>query len=372
MKRLFVNPLLLTLVTLPALLLPMAAAALQLTPQQISTANLSTTLVTEQQASATLRVNGTLRADQQRLFRVSPVVDGLVTELNVVEQTQVHKGQVLARLYSNTLGQAQADYLAALAHYDVAEADYQRIKSLREDGVVSESRLIAADSQYKTAHAILDQHQRALTLAGMTPAQIEKIAQHPDNIAEYPLISPADGVLLTVSAENGQMLAAGESAFRIADLSVIWANVRIPVARISDVQIGAKATLKVAAFPQLSFSGQLETLSGEVDESSQTLAGRVVIDNKQGLLRPGMYVQAQLEGARYSGLMVPESALFRRGNDNYLFVVTGPGQYQPTKVTAMPPQGGWVKIESGISAGAEVVSGGVAELKSHWQYQGGE
>jgi len=372
MKRLFVKPLLSTLAAMPLLLLPVLAAALELTEQQMSNTSLNTTVVTDRAASDSLTVNGTIRADQQRLFRVSPVVDGLVTELNVVAQSQVRKGQVLALLHSNTLGQAQADYLEALAHYDVAQADYRRIKGLREDGVVSESRLISADSQYKTAHAALDQRHRALTLAGMSGSQIEMIAQHPDNIAEYPLLSPAKGVLLRVAVEHGQMLAAGESAFHLADLSVVWANVRIPVARIRDVQLGANATLQIAAYPEMSFSGRLDALSGEVDEDSQTLAGRVVVDNKQGLLRPGMYVQARLEGASHTGLMVPESAIFRRGNDNYLFTVTGPRQYQPVKVTVAPPQNGWVSIESGVSAGVEVVSSGVAELKSHWQYQGGE
>ena len=106
--------------------------------------------------------------------------------------------------------------------------------------------------------------------------------------------------------------------------------------------------------------------------SSQTVAGRVVIDNQQGLLRPGMYVQAELKGVARSGLMVPQSAVFRRGNDNYVFIVSGPRNFEPVKVTTGQPTGGWTRIDSGVKAGDVVVSSGVAELKSHWQYQGGE
>ncbi len=372
MKPLFMKSLLALPFTLSLSAAPLIANALELTSQQMANVSLSTTTIAQREAAASMTVNGTLRADQQRLFRVSPVVDGLVTELKVVEQTQVRKGQLLARLRSKTLGQAQTDYLEARVRNDVAQADYLRIKGLSDDGVVATSRLLAVESQYKMADAMLDQRYRELTLAGMSNAQIEALAQHPDNIAGYALFSPVNGMLLEVGVENGQMLAAGETAFRIADLSIVWADVQIPVARMGDVALGAKATVRVAAYPQQRFSGRLETLSGEVDINSQTLSGRVVIDNRQGLLRPGMYVQTELQGITQSGLMVPASAVFRRGQDRYVFTVTGPRSFEPTKISAGKPTGAWVRIDSGVKAGDVVVSSGVAELKSHWQYQGDE
>lgn len=361
-----------TLTIALSLLLPLSSNALELTPQQQSSLKLTTTTVKERQSAAALIVNGTLRADQKRLFRIAPVVEGLVTELKVVEHAAVRKGQLLAQLHSNTLGQVQAEYLEALARHEVAQSDYQRTKTLSDEGVVAKSRLQEADSQRKTAQAVLDQARRALTLAGVSTAQIENFTRNPDNIADYPLLSPADGVVLEVAVENGQLLAAGETAFRIADLSVVWADIRVPVAQIGQVTPGAKAVIKMAALPEQSFSGQIQSLSGEVNAENQTIAGRVVIDNRQGRLRPGMYVQAELQGAAQIGLMVPQSAVFRRGNDNYLFKVSGPRNYEPIKVTLGDSSTGWVTISSGIAAGAEIVSGGVAELKSHWQYQGGE
>ncbi|HHJ80175.1 MAG TPA: hypothetical protein ENJ65_00915, partial [Candidatus Tenderia electrophaga] len=92
MKPRFVKTLLATV-----LALPLAVNALELTVQQMANVTLSTATVASREAAETITVNGTLRADQQRLFRVSPVVDGLVTELKVVAQTTVRKGQVLAR-----------------------------------------------------------------------------------------------------------------------------------------------------------------------------------------------------------------------------------------------------------------------------------
>ena len=367
MKIAFVKSLLMMLMILPA-----AAHALELTPQQMANLQLKTTKAVERQAATVITVNGDLRADRQRVFRIAPVVDGLVTALNVVEHAAVRKGQVLANLHSNALGQAQAEYLEARARHEVTRAEHLRIKGLYQDGVVSESRLLEAESRDKTAQAELDQRRHALSMAGLNAAQIARLNERTEQIAEYPLLSPADGVVLEVGVENGQFLAAGVTAFRIADLSVLWADIRIHVAQISQTPIGATAVIKTAAFPQQSFEGRLQSLSGEADAKSQTISGRVVIDNRAGLLRPGMYVQAELKGAARTGLMVPRSAVFRRGNDDYLFTVGGPRRFEPVKVTLGGTYEDWVSITAGITAGTEVVSGGVAELKSHWQYQGGE
>lgn len=357
-------------VVLALLLLPLAANALELTPQQQSTLKLSTATLKERQSAATITVNGTLRADQKRLFRIAPVVEGLVTELNVVEHATVRKGQLLAQLHSNTLGQAQAEYLEAMSRHSMTQADFQRVKSLRDDGVVSDSRLLEADSLNKSAQAVLDQKRRALTLAGLSAVQIDKLPNHPDELADYPLFSPANGIVLEVAVESGQLLAAGETAFRIADLSVVWADIRVPVAQLGQIKKGSKAVIKIAALPQQNFSGELQSLSGETDMENQTVAGRVVVDNRQGLLRPGMYVQAELQGASQTGLMAPQGAVFRRGNDSYIFKVTGPRSYEPLKVTTGDSNGGWITIKAGVAAGTEIVTSGVAELKSHWQYQG--
>ena len=109
-----------------------------------------------------------------------------------------------------------------------------------------------------------------------------------------------------------------------------------------------------------------------MDAQSQTLTGRIVLDNPDGWLRPGMYAEVVLSGIAKEGLMVPAGAVFRVGDQVYLFKVLGNGRFEPMSVEIGVGAEGWVPIHRGIEAGAEVVSGGVAELKSHWQYQGGE
>lgn len=347
------------------------AADLELTPQQLANAKLTTTVVGARDSQARLSLTGTLRADRRKSYAVAPVVEGVVTELKVVEHERVRKGQVLARLRSNTLGQSQADYLEALARFDLAQSERNRIESLWKDGVVAESRWLQIDSEYKSARATLDARRRLLSLTGLTEQQVTALAKGSGQLAEFTLFSPIDGLVVNVEIESGQLLAAGQAAFHVDDHSTLWVVVKIPVVSLSQAKVGAEAMVQIQANPDKPYRGQLESLGGEVDVDSQTLAGHIVVDNRDGLLRPGMHAQVALSGLATQGLMVPANAVFRMGDQAYVFKVAGPRRYQAVVITTGPAREGWLPVRSGLTAGTEIVSEGVAELKSHWQYQGG-
>ena len=180
------------LATLFFLLIPALAPAaeLELTQEQLTSAGLTTTTVTTRELKPRLKLTGALTADRRKSNRVTPVVDGMVTELLAVENEAVRKGQVLARLRSNSLGQAQADYLETLARFELARAERARIEGLWKDGIVAESRWLKVDSEYKSARATLDARRRLLSLAGLSDRQIQALAQKPDRLAEFELTSP--------------------------------------------------------------------------------------------------------------------------------------------------------------------------------------
>ncbi len=348
------------------------AAPLQLTPAQLANFKLTTATVSTRESLTQLKLNAVLTADRRKTYRVAPVVDGLVTTLQVVAHEEVRKGQVLAQLRSHSLGQAQAEYLEALARFDLARAERTRIEGLWKDGVVAESRWLKVDSEYKSARATLQARRRLLSLTGLSDKQIERLAKQPNRLAVFDLTSPIDGLVTGVEIESGQLLSAGQAAFHVDDLSTLWAMVKIPVARLPQVKIGVEAKIRVQASPGQSYRGTLESLGGVVDTQSQTLTGRIVLANPEGLLRPGMYAEVSLSGVTSQGLMVPAAAVFRVGDQNYVFKVLGDGRFEPVAVETGVVAGGWVPVVSGIAANAIIVSSGVAELKSHWQYQGGE
>lgn len=346
--------------------------AVELTPQQANTIKLSTQQAELRETQLVQAFSGTLDTDRRKRFRVAPFVEGMVIELRAVEYQRVKKGDVLARLRSASLGQVQADYVDALARYRLANAERNRLQGLWKDGVIAESRWLQADAEFKSAAAALDQRRRQLMLAGLSNEQIERLESHPDQLAEFELTSPAEGVVLHSEVDTGQTLAAGESAFHVADLSTMWVDVRIPVASLAGIVPGTAATVTVSGRASQPYRGKLQALGAGVDQGTQTITGRVVVDNHDGALRPGLYAKVELQASSARQLMVPTSAVFRSGNQAYVFKATGERRYTPTPVMLSTEVQGWIGIQDGLTAGDEVVSSGVAELKSHWQYQGGE
>ncbi len=362
------------LIVLSFLLAPILvfSAELQLTPAQLVNVNLSTITVDSREGLTSLNLNGMLVADQRKTHRVAPVVEGIVMTLDVVAHETVSKGQILARLHSQSLGQAQADYLEALARYELARSERTRIEGLWKDGVVAESRWLSVDSEYKIADATLAARRRLLSLTGLTDKQVEQLAVQPNQFAVFDLTSPIDGLVTDVEIESGQLLSAGQPAFHIVDLSSLWAMVKIPVASLEKVNIGGNAEISVQGSSGQLYHGKLESLGGEVDATSQTLDGRIVLDNPEGKLLPGMYAKIKLSGIASQGLMVPAGAVFQVGEQNYIFKVLAEDRFEPVAVVTGIEASGWIPIISGIGANETIVSSGVAELKSHWQYQGGE
>jgi cobalt-zinc-cadmium efflux system membrane fusion protein len=323
----------LLIIALPLASVLAESAELELNPEQLKTAHLTTITVTSQENASRLKLTGSLTTDQRKSHRIAPVVEGVITELHVVTHDRVRKGQVLATLRSNTLGQAQADYLEALSLFQLTQTEKIRIASLTRDGIVAESRLLKVNSDYKTARANLEQRRRLLSLAGLTDQQIKALEDKPDLLAEFELTSPIDGVVTASTIEPGQLLSAGEAAFH---------------------------------------HGKLQSLGGEVSRQSQTLAGRIVVVNSEGLLYPGMYAEVSLSGVANHSLMVPASAVFKIGDQAYVFQSLSAGRFEPIPVDIGAETDNLIPIQSGLKVGATIVTDGVAELKSHWQYQGGE
>lgn len=352
-------------------LIPMLALGreLELTPEQAANVALETTEVIQRKVSFRLSLTGRLVKNQRRSFHVAPIVEGVVEAVEAVAHDEVTKGQVLARLRSDTLGQAQADYLDALAQFDLAQTERRRIEGLWREGIVAENRWLQADSDNKRATAALDQKRRLLALVGLSETQIRALKNHPDRLAQFELVSPSDGVVLDSEVEIGQVLSAGETAFHIIDLSSLWAEVHIPVANLSNVTVGAIAQIRVQARPEQAIQGRLVSLGGEVEERSQTVVGRIVVNNPDRLLRPGMYAQVELTGITYEGPAVPSSAVFRLGDKTYVFKALGSRRFEPVAVSIGAEADGWVPV-TGLKEGVEIVIDGVVELKGHWQYQG--
>lgn len=348
------------------------ATVVDLTMEQVGHANLTTAAVEEREAADTLDLPGTVHVDPARAWTVAPVVGGNIASLNAFAHSSVKRGEVLARLQSTELGQAEAAWVQARADQRVASAAWERGQALRKDGVVSEARFAELEGEQTRTRAALDQAERALSLAGISGDRRDALEAEGRRLGELALTSPGDGIVVKSDLQLGQPIAAGEPAFEIADLSSLWVTVRVPASRVAQVPVGAAAVVRVAGGPAEGWPGAVGSLGAEV-AADQTVEARVVVANPDGFLRPGMYAQVAVSAAPMRALMVPAGGTFAVGNQAYVFQKESDTRYRAVAVTAAAPVGEWTPVSGpGVQAGLLVVVGGLAELKSHWLYEGGE
>ncbi len=112
------------------------------------------------------------------------------------------------------------------------------------------------------------------------------------------------------------------------------------------------------------FNGSLTLLSRTAKEATRTVQARVVLENRHQRLRPGMFVQGQIEttGGR-KVLAVPESAVFLYESQETVFIQKSNG-YQATPIKSGQRQGGWIEILEGLTPNTPVVVEGGFLLKA--------
>lgn len=277
--------------------------------------------------SSPLNVYGTVTADERSLRTVAARAGGLVEKLYVAaSQQQVKKGQKLATLWIPDWTAAQQEYLA-----------------VRQLG---DRSLSAAARQRLALQFMPEDILRRIDKTGQPQTRIDVVA-------------PEDGYLSQLSVREGAQVAAAQPLFELTSLKQVWIVMDYPPSAAGQVQVGSQVSGNSDSQPGDVFRGVVSELLPDADAVNRTLKARVVIDNLQQKLRPGMYLTLTLDApARTPVLAIPQEALIQTGTRNTVLLDDGNGHFTPQMVTAGATRDGWTQILSGLSEGQSVVTSG--------------
>jgi len=276
-----------------------------------------------------IRAPGTVQLDERRASIVSFRFEGFIEKVeNVTTGEHVHKGQALMRVYSPSLSSAAAEYLSAL--------------NAKADSGVSAQALKGA--------------RRRLENLGMPEKVIAEIERTREISLSIPWLAPQDGEILERAAVNGMRAAPGDMLFRIADHQVVWVLVDIAERDLEQIAIGQKVDVRPRAFPSRAFSGEVMLIYPHLNAQTRTARVRIELANPDGLLRPDMYVDAEIDtGSPQPVLAVPESAILDTGSRQAVFVEKGQGRFEPRDVKLGHRGGGYIEVRQGVAEGEPVV-----------------
>ena len=270
-------------------------------------------------------------AFDERLVKVVPArVDGYVTRLHVKAPLErVQRGQALADIVAPAWLEAQEEYLALL------------------------------DAQSDRGAAIRDAARQRLTVLGVPERTIVALEKERKANASAMLTAPIDGVVTELAVREGTAFASGTVLFRINGLKTVWVNAQIPEAQVSMIAPGSAATVRATAWPGAQFKGRVAALLPEVDPQTRTLPVRVVVENADTRLAPGMFVSLEFEGqGDREQLVVPSEAVIMTGERSVVIVAREGGGFDVAPVTVGADAQGTTAILSGLEAGQQIVLSG--------------
>ena len=356
-------------------------------------AEIRTTEVVREHPEAEIRLVGKLDYDETREQSLTARFPARIDELYVnFTGIRVRKGEHLAKVYSPELLTAQRELLTAHR----ADPDGSITRAAREK----------------------------LRLWDLLPEQIDAILARGEAKDHFVLKAPIGGVVVGKQVKEGTYLETGEPLFKIVDLSVLWAYLDAFESDLPWLRYGQEVRFTVEAYPGETFHGRIAFIEPEVERSTRTTRIRVNVPNKEGRLKPGMFVRAVVqallaeegeviapdfagkwispmhpevvkdhpgqcdvcgmdlvpaEKLGYAGgspgpapLVIPSSAVLRTGKRAVVYVEK-PDTERPTyvgrEITLGPRAGDRFVVAEGLEEGERVVTNGAFKIDSALQIQ---
>jgi len=246
--------------------LPGASARVTLTPERLRRAGVETVPVERRPLVHRLEAYGEVRYDERRLARISSRTKGRVERLHVdFTGARVEKGAPLALLLAP----------------DVTSA--------------ARELLLARRSQEPThGGAMASAAEEKLRLLGLSAAQVERLAASGHASPTVEVLSPIAGTVIERKVLQGDWIVEGQELYTVADTSLVWVTAAIYEDEVGFVHRGQPVEIRAVAHPGRTFLGRVSFLEPSLDLATRSLRARIDVPNVDGLLLPGMAVQATL------------------------------------------------------------------------------
>ncbi len=315
-------------------------SAITIDPVTIQKMNLKTDVVRTGPVRRTIRAVGNVAFNEESLVDITTKYEGWIEKLFVNSTwSAVKAGDPLFEIYSPDLYSAQLNYVIAL----------------RTEGADNGPLANSARSR--------------LALFDIPESFVEELTRGAEPRRTFVYRAPRDGIVIEKPAVQGMMVKPGEKIFRLADLSTVWVTAQLYENDSAFVQPGQEATVRTTFGAEREFKGKVDLLLPELSTETRTVQARLVIENPDGHLKPGMFVDVRFETELDpSAVLVPDVAVLRSGEHNTVFIAHEGGTFEPRAIELGPrTQDNFYAVRSGLSAGERVVTSGQFLLDSESQ-----
>lgn len=287
-------------------------------------------------------------------------VQGFLNKIFVDEGQVVKKGQPLFQLDENefviALSKAKANVNNAMAEARTAEVELLRVKGLLSKKIVSPTEMDMAEAKHKAAKAKVEE-----AIAAQKKAEI--------NLSYTFIRSPFDGIINRIPFKAGSLLDAGALLTTISDNHEVYAYFNVSESeylhyrKTATENRSSNVNLLLADGTPYSYPGKIETVEGEFDESTGSIAFRARFPNPSRLLKHGASGKVRLTTDVRDALIIPQKSVFEIQDKNYVFVVDAGNTVKMKTVVPQTRIAQYYIIKEGLNKGDRIVYEGVQHIR---------
>jgi Cu(I)/Ag(I) efflux system membrane fusion protein/cobalt-zinc-cadmium efflux system membrane fusion protein len=327
-------------------------APLQISPERLQQIGVTTAIAEVKNVDDQLQVPGNVEMDEQHISYVQTRVSGWIRNVFANADWQyVRKGQRLFTIYSPDLVSTEQEYLLAK----------QNEKSLAPHNMQG---MAAQEGGW-----LLQAAEERLRQFDIPPSEISALEQSGKVQHEIAVESPASGYIVERNALPNAYVQPDTKLYTIADLSTVWVYANVFQNDVGRLKPGDAAQVTVDSYPGRIFHGRIDQILPVVDPTTRTVRVRLILGNPGAVLKPGMYVNADIAIRLGRQLVIPASGVLQGGTRQIAFVDHGGGNLEPREIETGLQLADSVVVLKGLKAGDRIVSSANFLVDSEAQLQ---
>ena len=311
-------------------------------PAVVQNMGVRTATVTRGPLSKTVRAVGLLKLPEPGMHDVSLKVGGWIDKLYADQDgMHVNQGEPLFELYSQDLQVAEQELISAV----------KSEQSLPKD---------ASPNLHHESQSMIDSAKRKLRLWDVAEQDIEAVAKADQPPKDVPFRSPATGHIEDKMIVQGSAVQPMMKLMRVADHTKMWLEAQVYQEQIPVVKLGQEVVASVDGMAGKTWKGTITFIYPHVDHMTRTLTVRMMLENRDFELKPGMYAKAEIITQPIAdAIQVPHEAVIDTGTRQIAFVSEGEGHFSPRKIkVGLAGDDDKVQIVAGLAPGETVVTSG--------------
>lgn len=294
-----------------------------------------------------IKLNGKVSAVEDARIDIPAMVSGKVLKVLVSRGDKVHKGDVLAIIHSSEVTELKNELITAQNNALREQSEYAAALDLFESGLLSNQGMRTAEGELKIAESELNSIERRLAILGNNSSDT------------YKVISPINGIIESRNISSNSFIAEDleEPMFTVTNLDQILVELNIPESNIRYITEGLQVNMKSLSYPDLNFIGEINRVVRVLNPDSKVLKAKVILDNKDHLLLPEMFLEAIVTVNSDDELCtIPSQAIVFSEGAEYVVVQTAKDTFENRAVKVWSKNADKAYIQSGLNSNEEVVT----------------